>query len=373
MKNTLTQLEILIESFYSDPTHHNWCQLKDRIYYLCQKSKKSFIIRTHDSENHEALKTLVSTYQYNLIKILDDLYEIKRHNKIEMKENKCVGKVSNYFLALLSFLKSKYKRFFDFNAYVPFIELSKHKSFFETKILKITKHLSDKGFTQHLQILLLPLAQFITQKNRASYYQLKFLSGYCKNLMNYQAPLFFNETEEVIKILVSNNINTNETIGFIIWELEKITSNEVNKLIWLYRIQKVIKQYKPIQKHRFIRQNKPLKKNLSNWIDHEILYHKRLNKYSIISKDIQKNKYDFKVETKFSIAQIAYLIKLLIESGLVKKETKEKLFTIISENFTSVRSESIAISTLNSRYKEITLHTQTSIRNVLLKLIKGIK
>nr|WP_321451050.1 hypothetical protein [uncultured Carboxylicivirga sp.] len=372
MKDTLIQLEILVESFCSNPSHPNCCQLKERIYSLCQISKKNFSRNTLDTASPRALKVLVTTYQYNLIKILDDLNEIELQSPLNIKENKCYGKVCNYLLSQISFLKIKYRCFFDHNAYVPNIELTILKSILETKISTIKKHLQNIGFLQHIDMILHPLVVFISQKNRSSYYQLKFLFNYTKNLLNYQTPIFFEEIEEAIKILITNNINTNESLNFIILELDKITSKEPNKLVCLYRIQKIIKQFKPIQKYRFIKKNKTLKKNLSNWIEHEIQYQKTITNNPQNLSILLPDKVSIKVKCNLSVAQIAYFANLLDKSNIINTNSKEDLFRFFSANFSSKNIPDFSVNSFRNHFFKPQLATKNSIRKILLTILKSI-
>jgi len=77
-----------------------------------------------------------------------------------------------------------------------------------------------------------------------------------------------------------------------------------------------------------------------------------------------------KIETNLSVSQLAYLFRLLYETGYLKVRNQTDLLKFISNNFVTGNTTEISTRSLRSKYYNIDSTTRDSIKELLEKMLR---
>jgi hypothetical protein len=130
----------------------------------------------------------------------------------------------------------------------------------------------------------------------------------------------------------------------------------------------------PLRKGPYYRPDFPSTKELVlEWLKSEI---KLCRKKQILSNPDQTKlipRKDHKIEMNLSVAQIAYFFKLLSTAGIITNKVQMEVLHVISDNFSSKRSETISFDSLHNKYYNVTDSTEESINALIQQLAKRFK
>lgn len=76
-----------------------------------------------------------------------------------------------------------------------------------------------------------------------------------------------------------------------------------------------------------------------------------------------------KIETNLSVSQLAYLFRLLYETGYLKVRNQTDLLKFIANNFTTGNTTEISTRSLRSKYYNIDSATKDSVKELLEKVL----
>ncbi|HPH46082.1 MAG TPA: hypothetical protein PLJ60_11730 [Chryseolinea sp.] len=77
----------------------------------------------------------------------------------------------------------------------------------------------------------------------------------------------------------------------------------------------------------------------------------------------------FKIKTSLSVAQLAYSIRLLKQSGIIVNDNKAEVIRFFSKHFSSVNNNNISQESFRSKYFAFETSAVTSIQGILNKMI----
>jgi hypothetical protein len=108
------------------------------------------------------------------------------------------------------------------------------------------------------------------------------------------------------------------------------------------------------------------------WLKEEIYYLEKIwgSKLAADKKDnsIEQNK----MTTQLSVAQLAYLFKIMHETGIISVKSQWDIFRFLQENVSSKRKETISAQSLNNKYYNVESATKASVKDMLLKMLQYI-
>jgi hypothetical protein len=127
---------------------------------------------------------------------------------------------------------------------------------------------------------------------------------------------------------------------------------------------------RPVKTHMFYQKGLlPIRTQILNWLKEEIYYLKKIAENKPV-KTTQENSNDQnKITTQMSVAQLAYVLKIMHETGLITAKSQWDMFRFLQENVSSKRKETISAHSLNNKYYNVEDATKTSVKELLLKMI----
>ncbi len=110
----------------------------------------------------------------------------------------------------------------------------------------------------------------------------------------------------------------------------------------------------------------PIREQLMDWILEEIQYLEKKLRLSALSliKDDDFAKTDFKIEFDISVSQLACLIKVFIEAGIIQNKNISELIRFLARFVKTKRSESISNESFRIKYYNVESGTKQSVRNL---------
>jgi hypothetical protein len=144
-----------------------------------------------------------------------------------------------------------------------------------------------------------------------------------------------------------------------------------DKLTILYHYHKLYKQ-QTIQLNNAVHESLPaLKDQVVLWLKEEIAYHEKMQK---IEKQDEKQSdalqaQPIKLKTSLSVAQVAYLMRVMYEAGIITADNQREIARFVSESMCTERTSKISFESLYSKYYNIETSTNRAIKEVIIRML----
>lgn len=76
-----------------------------------------------------------------------------------------------------------------------------------------------------------------------------------------------------------------------------------------------------------------------------------------------------KVETDFSVAQLAYLCRIFYDLGYFTNKNQTEMLKVAAHNFKTSNSEEISLKSLKAKYYSVDNSTKESVKKRLLEML----
>ena len=88
---------------------------------------------------------------------------------------------------------------------------------------------------------------------------------------------------------------------------------------------------------------------------------------------LQQNEKTEPVFTSLSVAQLAFLIKLLVDTGIINNKNQTELLKTISKTICTHRNEAISADSLRNKYYNVDKNTTDAVKNMLIDMVNKSK
>lgn len=292
--------------------------------------------------------------------------------------------VSSSLEDLLSFIEKHFSKYFDLTAKIPESYKRVIANEFDGKLKLIRKAFRNKEMSQELIAIL--LRPFESLKNSVdphiSFKKLIYLKELYTELdtISNNDIVDGNLKRQICISMIYLNFNSLKMFNYCIKEIkkdyqEKETLNE--QLEKLAHYLKIINQQQ--EKPGFVYKpgHKPLKVQLLEWITEEIIYLERKHQLSFIFKsekpEISKQKYDFKIHTDSSVPKVAYFVRILIETGLIKNQNVLEVIRFFANSVRTGRVETISSESFRTKFYNTEDSAKAAVENDVLMLLNHIR
>ena len=304
------------------------------------------------------LRRYIQFHHKGIIALMDAIYS-KRRSEDSIEHYKDVED-------LLSFLEKNFEKYADSDAKVPDNHISKFKSAIAGKLPIIKRKLGEGPADQRIiEVLLRPLTTFSTVKSDQpiTYRELRYLRQLQKQLLNVvHKPEKGCTDDDLRRLMYYMNYNRRTSFdcltAFITAETNKCETigERIEKLSLLL---KEVNQV-PVQPDTSYRQNRPaLKDQLSMYLTEEIEYLERIYKLPNKSHgDDQNTSNETKLKLEISVAQLGYLLRLLLDTQVIQNENIAELLRFAARSCTTKRSEAISVGSLRGKFYEVETATK---------------
>lgn len=118
-----------------------------------------------------------------------------------------------------------------------------------------------------------------------------------------------------------------------------------------------------------------LKNRYSDWITGEMSFLEKKQQLTFtprqgIGEGVSK---DFKVKTTFSVPQLAYFVKILVETGIIKNKNQTEIITFFSKSFATPYAENISPGSLRSKFYYVEESACSAVKDILISLLNYVR
>lgn len=282
---------------------------------------------------------------------------------------------------LLSFVDSHFPDYFDQNMWIPesYRLIIVHQIKRNFKALEIG--LQKPGIDDKLRSFALqPLTEFLdnSSSNEITYRKVNYLRELQKALLELISTETDNPKIALQWLLFRHNFNPAQYFEYCAEEVQEYTheiDDSSEQLDRLSVVQKLIHQHLIKPGYAYDQKLPTLQSQLSDWISQEMSYlETKLLRMSTADEhpkvDLPDN---FKIKFNLSVAQLIYLVKVLVELNIIQSKNIISLLRFIPNIVQTKRSESPGFSSVQSRYYKPESSTKKFIRDLLLAMVKYIE
>ena len=362
---------------------HQTDAVKKALREEVERIKKKFVHEIFGFEDERHLERYIQLHQQELIRLTDLLASrVKKLNPESESDFTDLYQFTGSMLeGLLEFIERHFTKYFDQDTKAPesYIILAGSdlvKGFGDLqdqlKQLEADPYLIELG--------LHPLKKFIENipSGQISYRKIIYVKEVHKELSRVIHAGKRNDevNEDVRLVLLYLNFNTikyfryyTNYVNALLREIDS-ASGRIEKLSYLL---KTINQTQVKPEVGYNRAIRTLKDQLVDWISEEIFYLEKM--YQINEKNLSVAGAltdDFKLRTEMSVSQLAYLLKVFIETKIIHNKNVSELIRFFSRFFQTKRLENISYESFRVRYYNTEDSTKRSVRNILLLMVDHI-
>lgn len=274
---------------------------------------------------------------------------------------------------ILYFLESNFHQFV--NEMLPISDIGKAKIF-----NRFTDLISETGaeirlLNEKLYRYIQPIAE-VDGCTQCTIYCAQYVSHFWESWLLDFIPSTFKE-ETIVNFLISQNFNTPAFFRYITGEIIGELHQEDDPYIQEQVLLSYSKRFNiiPVKIGNPFRPDyPPIKSLLSEWLKAEMKQCRRKIKgYNPKQQTILPNDRKYKIETSLSVAQTAYLFKVLNRSGVITNKVQMDILHVISEKFRSRKTEVISFDSLHNKYYNVEDRTKESVKEILKEVLKNLE
>lgn len=386
MKYELEALEQLIAesidrtrvAFNEPDIEAQWIEL---LQHEIERAKRAFIKESFSLKKDKHIEVYIQHHQGAIIHLWDSL---PSYSEASTPLNKQALQLLHFKLGeLLSFVEKHFSRYFDLAAKIPESYRSISVKDFSEKLPVLASKLRDKGLrVSVINLMTEPLKDFVENDEvKISFRKLIYL----KELYNEILELSESEVEskEVEKMVCTTMIYMNYNspkflthCAKIIKEAYQAKSTLTGQLEKLSHYLKLINQQQEKPGFSLKYSQKSLKVQLSEWVIEEIIFLERKQQLSFgfkIDKTEAAMQKGFKIMTESSVPQVAYFVRILMETGLIKNQSTIDVIRFFSTYIRTSRVESISADSFRSKFYNTEQTAKDAVKDDVLKLLNHIK
>lgn len=282
--------------------------------------------------------------------------------------------VYNFVLELLTFIEKNFHEFVNPESKIPdgtkFITIHHLK-----ERLKSFDKIRNQTYNELKVIVTAPLKEFFENHISINSEQLHYFN----ELANACSGISIKKDKDpvlcLLKKLIFINFNSIAFFNFITDQI-KTSLNSIEsssgKLEKLSLYLKKVNQAQVNPELCYIKNARPIKDMLAQWIVEEIIYYERLLKNRNETAHSEKDS-DFKITTCFSVSQLACFLKILVETGIISNQNDMDIIRFFATVTKSKRTESISFNSLRTKYYNIDDNTREDVKDFVLKMLNSIR
>lgn len=343
------------------------------------KILRGIICTTFSLNNEKKAKIYIQNLQLRISFLINTISGYYYHTTIEKNPNllDTYNKIRECQIDLLKFLSSQYRNYFDFYADAPITFKQSAAKQFEERLEKIFNNTPEVK-CELSDIALKPVIEFLSNfvQKDISFKSVMYLDALLKELekvVDCNKPI-----EECLKFsLVCVNFNSYRFFAYLTEQIKRDTKNISIHSGRVEMLSKYLKIYNQIHEYPDLVLNskqKPIKEQISLWIIEEIEYLERTLKLKQVLEPTNSNPgtNDYKLQTDMSVAQLGYLIRIMIEVGIIKNPNQRDVLRLFSGIVKTKHADTISPESLRTRFYNIEENTRLAIKDLVIKMLNSV-
>jgi len=280
---------------------------------------------------------------------------------------------------LLSFVGRHFPEYFDREMWIPdsYQVILEHQ--LKQNINMLEDGLSALGIDKELCAFALhPINEFLlnTSHNEVTYRKVIYIKEVEQSIMNLIQSSPEDPKVSLQWLLIENNFNSLRYFQYCTQQIDSYineTDVEIERLDRLAFVQKLIYQA-PVKPGFGYEPNlKSLQTQLSDWLAQEIGYLESRGLRLAEPTNVDQPATGMKIQTDLSVPQLAYLLRVFIETKVFQINIVAVILRFIPAIFQSKRSSKIGLPSLSNQYYKPESSTKKAVRDLLIRLAKHIE
>ncbi|HVD99965.1 MAG TPA: hypothetical protein VNB90_17280 [Cytophagaceae bacterium] len=296
-----------------------------------------------------------------------------RHHQTALLKKKCNEAVCSNCDSILFFLESYFSDFVDADMEVS--QSGRNEIFEQCLELRIVVAPLLFGslnleLTDILLVVLTP-----ESRNHLTIHDTKYISTFWESWANYFS--YFKKSfqeQEVIDYLIAHNFNSHPFFNYLInkitGELSQFDENEAQ----IQLLEDKLLHYKKIPESSiqpFAPKISTANKLLVSWLKEEIKKcRKRLKTHNPSQLSILPKS---KIETSLSVAQLAYLTRVMYDNGILTNNSQSEILQVIAKMMKCKKTDQISLGSLSNKYYDVEDNTKVTVRELLKEVLKKLQ
>ena len=338
--------------------------------------EKSFEERMFSLKNDKQIERFIQRHQNRLIRICNSI--IIDYSIINFKS--VPKNISNqfelrYFLytkleGLLSYIEKYFNNYFNQDELIP-------NSYRIIGQMEFRDKLNSHNYPacELASVALYPIKDFITTNQSISFRSLIYLKelhkevatqcGKCKepktdcklscNLvyLNFNSFKFYSQIISSIRQEIETESDVQKKIERLSFHLKKLNQAQ----------EKPNFAYKPNQES--------IKEQLGNWIYEETQHYEKIHQFTLTfpNESVIELKDNFKLTTDMSVPQVAYLIRLMVDTGIILNKNQKEVISFFASHMKTKKTDSISPTSFHNKYYNIDSSTKDDLRQRIIKML----
>ncbi len=386
MKYELEKIDSLIETYLSpNPTEtemevlENTNALVDDINNEISRIKKSFEERMFNLKNDKQVERYIQRHQSCLIRLCDKI--IQQLPPESFQKNTVSNNINSlleirYYLytqleGLLSHIEKYFGKYFNQDENIP-------SSYRIMGQIELREKLKEEKFCKKcelLEIALYPIEDFISCNENISFKKLIYLKELYKEINTTCSGC--KETKPDCKLscsLLYLNFNSFRFFSYLIGMVKQDIVNHQDvkdKIECLSFHQKKLNQAHLKPNFVYKPKEESIKEQVGDWIYEELSHYEKVHQMSLnFSNDtvieLQEN---FKIMTDMSVSQVAYFIRLLVDTGIIQNKNQREVISFFASHIKTKKTDSISPTSFHNKYYNIDFSTKEDLKERVIKLL----
>ncbi len=356
--------------------------LQSSVEMEVNRVKQTFIHEVFTFEDERHLERYIQYHQQALIRLMDHTaFSLNTESKDGQRSPDSIFYSS--LEDLLTFVERHFTKYFDQDAKAPegYIAIARKDA--KTNARRLKKILVEKNTDPRIIELMLHVLQKIAQcgpEHGATYRKVM----YVKEMQKEMFRLLERKTdiqdmdEELRQIMYYLNYNSVKVFAYHAHYITSLLEAGETRAEKLERLSLALKKVNQAQVKPDIRYNLhrgSLKEQLNSYISEEIDYLERLQQLSGNTTERPMDAFlqGFKLRFDASVTQLAYLLKILIETKIILNNNLSQVLHFLVRFVTTKRSEAVSYGSIRSKFYNVETGTKESVRKMLLSMIHHIE
>ncbi len=350
--------------------------------------EKALIRKALQVKKDRVIEFYIRYHQEAIIHLIDQIVEktnqevliaTKEPHKSDPDESDLGYTLYSALEHLLNYIERHFSKFFNLDAKSPeSYRLLVHQEIISKLPATRYKLERKKADTRLISIVFRPLDDFSAgvRRNEISYRKLIYLKELLKELDELSTSKLkgLKINLQICKSMVYLNYNSNKFYRYCTAEISRIIeahesiSGQIEQLAYFLKLNNQV-QIKPGV--YFHKKAPPIQFQLSEWISEEINYLEKrqlLYQKSIPEFDEPHQKV-FKFRTDLSVAQVAFMMKMMMETGLIKNKNTLEVLRYTAGIIQTNKTENIAWGSLRSKYYHPEHHAVMKIKDMAIQFL----
>ena len=341
--------------------------------------KKAFINEAFSLKKDEYVEKYIQQHQSSLIRLCNKLLQhisLAQFNVSHMQEKvNSLPDLCFYFYSklehILNFIEGHFTKYFNQNENIP----ASYRIIGQLEFRKKIKTLDNPKNCELIEIALYPIYKFINQNSPATYRNLIYLKELLK-MMNDICPKCreMNFNCKLKNSLIYLNFNNFKFLTHLTLNITNDYQSEETATKQIEKISFYLKKLNQAQtKPGFALKTKQtsIKEQMITWLLEEMAFLEKRHQLSLNFQNTGKDDItkDFKLITELSVPQVAYFIRILVDTGVIQNKNHKELLTFFANYIKTKKTQNISPDSFRSKYYNVEESAKKVVRNLVIKLM----